>query len=400
MSRTPPTSERTGAGTDASAVAAEVKALLDAGDRDGGGGAVRGCSWACGSGGPCGWRCHYLRERRRRRRRRPGRVREAVRAHDQLPGRTCRSTRGSHASWSNACLDRAKARSRARRWLLRRPATRPAPWRRSSTVAAAGPSPERRLLVAAKWRELSAAVRELPARQRDVFMLCHLDEQTPAEVAAAPGHEPGHGARPPVPRPAQAAHGAGRPAMRRPLDAHLDDDHAAHAGARCRRRADARRRGAPGRVRALPGPRRRPRRARSTTSVPTPRAPTDATFSAADLGPPAARDPRPHRPRPPRSARVLRFPGHDPGPLAARPDRRWLAVAAAAGLVLGVLAGQLPHLRRLAAAPTGPTRRDAPSPAASAGARASWPLEDTLLSEVEAALDADAAVPSCAPSTR
>ena len=95
--------------------------------------------------------------------------------------------------------------------------------------------------------------------------------------------------------------------------------------------------------------------------------------------------------------------GHRVGPGAARSpatsrarwrrraDRRWLAVAAAAGLVLGVLAGQLPHLRRL------PARRD--GPVAGPGHRAAEvvgratdgrPLEDTLLSEVEAALDPDA----------
>ena len=113
----------------------------------------------------------------------------------------------------NACLDRAKARSRARRWLL--PAgDEAAHWRPLETVAAAGPSPERRLLVAAKWQELSEAVRDAarPASATS-SLLCHLDEQTPARGRGGPGHEPGHGARPPVPRPAQAAQGAGRPAM-------------------------------------------------------------------------------------------------------------------------------------------------------------------------------------------
>jgi hypothetical protein len=74
-----------------------------------------------------------------------------------------------------------------------------------------------------------------------------------------------------------------------------------------------------------------------------------------------------------------------------RADRRWLAGAAAAGLVLGALAGQLPHLGRT-------VRPDAvPGPPAVAAAppvvavRADTrPLEDTLLSEVDEALDADA----------
>ena len=110
---------------------------------------------------------------------------------------------------------------------------------------------------------------------------------------------------------------------------------------------------------------------------------TDETFSAADLARQQrsilARLGRGHR-----IARVLPFPGH-PGPLAARPDRRWLAVAAAAGLVLGVLAGQLPHLGG-SPQPDGLTTARAIAPAAGPEGLA---IEDTLLSEVEAALDPD-----------
>ncbi len=57
-------------------------------------------------------------------------------------------------------------------------------------MAADGPSPERRLLVAAKWRELAAAVGTLPTRQRDVFLLCHIDEQSPHDVATTLGMSP------------------------------------------------------------------------------------------------------------------------------------------------------------------------------------------------------------------
>jgi hypothetical protein len=107
----------------------------------------------------------------------------------------------------------------------------------------------------------------------------------------------------------------------------------------------------------------------------------DAAFSATDLDRQRrailSRIRRGHRP-----ARVLAFPGHEaPGP-PPRADRRWLAAAAAAGLVLGALAGQLPHLD--SATPPA-TRIDAP---AVESVRAdSRPLEDTLLSEVDAALD-------------
>jgi hypothetical protein len=110
----------------------------------------------------------------------------------------------------------------------------------------------------------------------------------------------------------------------------------------------------------------------------------DEAFSAADLERQRrailSRILRGHRP-----ARVLAFPGHDATGPRPRADRRWLADAAAAGLVLGALAGQLPHLD-IATPPA--ARADAP---AVASARAdSRPLEDPLLSEVDAALDAAA----------
>jgi RNA polymerase sigma-70 factor (ECF subfamily) len=86
----------------------------------------------------------------------------------------------------NACRDRVKARSRARRWLFHAPdeASHPAA---IEAAPADGPSPEHRLLVASRWQDLSAAVRLLPTRQREVFQLCHLDEQAPHDVAAALG---------------------------------------------------------------------------------------------------------------------------------------------------------------------------------------------------------------------
>jgi hypothetical protein len=109
---------------------------------------------------------------------------------------------------------------------------------------------------------------------------------------------------------------------------------------------------------------------------------TDAAFSAADL----VRQQRSilaRISRGPRGARVLRFPMHT-GPVAPPADRRWLAVAAAAGLVVGLLAGQLPHLGESPQIVGSPTARvSVPT------ARPDGLLEDTLLSEVEAALDPD-----------
>jgi hypothetical protein len=112
----------------------------------------------------------------------------------------------------------------------------------------------------------------------------------------------------------------------------------------------------------------------------------DAVFSAADLDRQRrsilARIARGSRP-----ARVLAFPGHEPGLPARRADRRWLAAAAAAGLVLGALVGQLPHLAGTGEAGAPPLSA---TPAVVAARADSRPLEDTLLSEVEAALDAEA----------
>jgi hypothetical protein len=110
----------------------------------------------------------------------------------------------------------------------------------------------------------------------------------------------------------------------------------------------------------------------------------DAAFSAADLDRQRrsilTRIARGHR-----SARVLPFPGHEPVAAPPRADRRWLAAAAAAGLVLGALAGQLPHL----VAPQSATALDT-APAVVATRADTRPLEDTLLSEVEEALDTGA----------
>ncbi len=85
------------------------------------------------------------------------------------------------------------------------------------------------------------------------------------------------------------------------------------------------------------------------------------------------------------AARVLRFPhGPDERPaVTPRTDSRWLVAAAAAGLLLGVAAGQLPHLMdaaRTTPAVAGAVAPDAPGPAAD------WRLDDSLLSEVDAAL--------------
>jgi DNA-directed RNA polymerase specialized sigma24 family protein len=50
-----------------------------------------------------------------------------------------------------------------------------------------GPSPEQRLVSSERAAQISAAVAQLPERQRAVFTLCHLAEQTPTTSARPSG---------------------------------------------------------------------------------------------------------------------------------------------------------------------------------------------------------------------
>jgi len=69
----------------------------------------------------------------------------------------------------NACLDLRKSRSRRLRWSVRIQ------------------TPEQRLVSRERANEITTAVESLPDRQRTVFTLCHLAEQTTAEVSKALG---------------------------------------------------------------------------------------------------------------------------------------------------------------------------------------------------------------------
>ena len=79
----------------------------------------------------------------------------------------------------NTCLDQLKRRRRT-------PGASPADVLAADalvTVASHEPSPERRLLAESAWRAVADAVRELPRRQREAFMLCHLEEASPKDAA-------------------------------------------------------------------------------------------------------------------------------------------------------------------------------------------------------------------------
>lgn len=84
----------------------------------------------------------------------------------------------------NGCLDMRKARARRLRWVLpmASPAEQPA-----SEPTAPQQNPEQRLVSSERGKEIAAAVQQLPARQRTVFTLCHIAEQSTAEVSQALG---------------------------------------------------------------------------------------------------------------------------------------------------------------------------------------------------------------------
>ena len=91
-----------------------------------------------------------------------------------------------------------------------------------------------------------------------------------------------------------------------------------------------------------------------------------------------------------RPGRVIAFPAghaHEPPPLRARPGMRWIAGAAAAGLIIGVVAGHLTHdfsNRAAGRAPQIAASRPATGPESGVGASAvTLRAVSTTLSEEE-----------------
>jgi RNA polymerase sigma-70 factor (ECF subfamily) len=85
----------------------------------------------------------------------------------------------------NGCLDLRKARARRLRWALPMP-TSPDLAAQLEPVADQ-PSPEDRLMSSERARQIAGAVERLPDRQRLVFTLCHVAEQSTSEVSRALG---------------------------------------------------------------------------------------------------------------------------------------------------------------------------------------------------------------------
>ena len=84
----------------------------------------------------------------------------------------------------NTCLDLRKSRSRRLRWAV---PMSPAGDTTPTDPATPEQTPEQRLVSTERANEITAAVESLPDRQRSVFTLCHVAEQTTAEVSAALG---------------------------------------------------------------------------------------------------------------------------------------------------------------------------------------------------------------------
>lgn len=84
----------------------------------------------------------------------------------------------------NGCLDLRKARARRLRWVL--PAF-PTGEHTTREPVEPQPNPEDRLLATECGRQIAAAVAQLPDRQRTVFTLCQIGGQSAAEVSKALG---------------------------------------------------------------------------------------------------------------------------------------------------------------------------------------------------------------------
>jgi RNA polymerase sigma-70 factor, ECF subfamily len=86
----------------------------------------------------------------------------------------------------NACLDLRKSRARRLRWVL--PIERPyAPDAAPPDVPDRDRTTEEKLVSRARIKEIATAVDQLPERQRTVFMLCHFGDQTTSQVSQALG---------------------------------------------------------------------------------------------------------------------------------------------------------------------------------------------------------------------
>ena len=84
----------------------------------------------------------------------------------------------------NGCLDLRKARARRLRWVLPVSSSPDAP---PPEPVSPQRSAEDYVLSSERGRQIAAAVGQLPDRQRTVFTLCHMAEQSTSEISQALG---------------------------------------------------------------------------------------------------------------------------------------------------------------------------------------------------------------------
>ena len=84
----------------------------------------------------------------------------------------------------NGCLDLRKARARRTRWVLPMSSPAESP---PADPPAIQPSPEDRVLSTERAGHIAKAIEKLPDRQRAVFTMCHVADQTTSEVSQALG---------------------------------------------------------------------------------------------------------------------------------------------------------------------------------------------------------------------
>jgi RNA polymerase sigma-70 factor (ECF subfamily) len=85
----------------------------------------------------------------------------------------------------NACLDIGKARARRLRWVM--PMGASGGDQAVPDPVAVQPGPEARLMSSERASQIAAAIEQLPDRQRAVFTMCHIAEQSTSDVSAALG---------------------------------------------------------------------------------------------------------------------------------------------------------------------------------------------------------------------
>jgi RNA polymerase sigma-70 factor (ECF subfamily) len=89
----------------------------------------------------------------------------------------------------NSSLDRLKSRNRQQRWIAG-PSEDSLDERPVEQAADTDSSTEHKLLMKERWQQVVKAVASLPDRQRLVFTLSHIDERTAAEISEATGMSP------------------------------------------------------------------------------------------------------------------------------------------------------------------------------------------------------------------